>query len=329
MARRKFAMTEVETVRGPIDVDQLGATLMHEHLYVKNPELEQNYPSSEWDEDAMLQKGRDGLEALYDKDIHTVVDLTVLGLGRFIPRIQKLAADVRTNIVVATGYYTAKDLPAFFQARGPGRRIDMPEPLETMFLRDIQQGIADTGVKAAIIKVVTDQEGITPDVERVLRSAARAQLATGVPISTHTNVAHYTGRLQQEFFMKEGVPLERVVIGHCGDSTDLDYLKELMDNGSTIGMDRFGIDSMLPEADRIETIVALCEQGYADRLTLSHDAAFFSINTEPSHRAVLEPNWNHANVSDRVLPKLRERGVSDATIDQMMVVNPARVLARG
>ncbi len=324
-------MTEgstVETVRGPIGTDHLGATLMHEHLFVKNPELEQNYPNPEWDEQRLLQIAHDGLEALYDKGIHTVVDLTVMGLGRFIPRIQELAAGIRTNIIVATGYYTAKDLPAYFQVHGPGLRVDVPEPLEAMFLRDIDDGIADTGVKAGIIKVVTDKDGITPDVQRVLRSAARAQLATGVPISTHTNVAFETGRLQQDFFRKEGVDLTDVVIGHSGDSIDLDYLKELMDNGSTIGMDRFGINEMLPEADRINTVVQLCEQGYADRLTLSHDAAFFSINTEPSHRARLEPTWHHANVSDRVLPELRRRGVSDETINQTMVINPARVLAR-
>jgi phosphotriesterase-related protein len=319
-------MSQVETVRGPVDAGQLGATLMHEHLYVKNPELEQDYPNPEWDEAAMVKVAQEGLEALHDKGISTVVDLTVLGLGRFIPRIQQVAAGTRMNIVAATGYYTTKDLPPYFHNHGPGLRIDMPEPLEQMFLHDIQAGIGDTGVKAAVIKVVTDKDGITPDVERVLRSAARAQRATGVPISTHTNVAFRTGLLQQDFFRKEGVDLERVVIGHSGDSTDLDYLKELMDNGSTIGMDRFGIESMLPDADRIDTVARLVGQGYADRLTLSHDAAFYSVNSEPSRRAVLEPHWNHFNVSDRVLPALRERGVSEAAINQMMVVNPARVL---
>jgi len=320
-------MSQVETVRGPVDADQLGATLMHEHIYVKNPELEQDYPDPEWDETGMVKTAQEGLEALYDKGVSTVVDLTVLGLGRFIPRIQQVAAGTRANIIVATGFYTAKDLPAFFHNHGPGLRIDMPEPLERMFLHDIQVGIGDTGVKAAIIKVVTDKEGITPDVGRVLRSAARAQRETGVPISTHTNVAFRTGLMQQEFFREEGVDLERVMIGHSGDSTDLDYLKELMDNGSTIGMDRFGIESMLPDEDRINTVVRLCEQGYAGRMTLSHDAAFFSINSEPSHRAVLEPHWNHFNVSNRVLPALRERGVSEEAIRQMMVANPARVLA--
>jgi phosphotriesterase-related protein len=316
-------MSQVETIRGPVDADALGATLMHEHIFVKNPELEENYPNPEWSEEGAQQKARDGMKLLLEKGIETVVDLTVMGLGRSIPRIQRLAEAVDVNIIVATGYYTAKDLPAYFQTHGPGRRVDVPEPLDAMFLTDIQKGIADTGVKAAIIKVVTDEFGITPDVERVLRSAAHAQLETGVPISTHTNAAMQTGRLQQEFFRKQSVDLERVIIGHSGDTTDLDYLKELMDNGSTLGMDRFGIDSLLSEQDRIATVVALCEQGYAEKITLSHDAGFFSINTEPSHRP---PEWTHFTVSDRILPALRERGVSDDTIEQIMVRNPARLL---
>lgn len=316
-------MSQVETVRGPVDADALGATLMHEHIFVKNPELEENYPNPEWGEERAQQVARDGMKLLLEKGIRTIVDLTVMGLGRSIPRIQRLAEAVDVNIVVATGYYTAKDLPAYFHNHGPGRRVDVPEPLDWMFLKDIQEGIADTGVKAAILKVVTDEPGITPDVERVLRSAAHAQLETGVPISTHTNAAMQTGRLQQEFFRKEGVDLERVIIGHSGDTTDLDYLKELMDNGSTLGLDRFGLNALLAEEERIATVVKLCELGYAEKITLSHDAGFFSINSEPSHRP---PEWTHFGVSDRILPALRERGVSDDTIEQIMVRNPARIL---
>jgi phosphotriesterase-related protein len=316
-------MSSVETVRGPVDASALGATLMHEHIFVKNPELEENYPNAQWDEQALMKVAHDGLQRLYSKGISTIVDLTVMGLGRSIPRIQKLAATVDVNIVVATGFYTAKDLPTYFQVHGPGLHVDIPEPLETMFLQDIQHGIADTGVKAALIKVVTDEPGVTHDVERVLRSAARAQMETGVLISTHTNAALQTGRLQQEYFKRQGVNLERVIIGHSGDTTDIDYLQELIDNGSTLGLDRFGVNARLPEADRIETVIKLIDLGYADRITLSHDAGYFSINTEPSYRPV---EWNHEVVSDRVLPALRARSVSEDTITQIMVTNPARLL---
>lgn len=319
-------MTQVPTVRGPVDASALGATLMHEHVFVRNPELEANYPFPEWDEEAMLATARAGLTELAGKGIATFVDLTVLGLGRYVPRIQRLAEGLPMNIVVATGYYTAKDLPPYFHTHGPGRRIDMPDPLEAMFLRDLTEGIGDTGVKAGVIKVVTDEFGITPDVERVLRAAARAHLETGALISTHTNVAYETGRLQQDFFREQGVDPGRVVIGHSGDSTDLDYLRGLMDNGSTLGMDRFGSVAYLPDDDRVATIVTLCEQGYADRMTLSHDAGFYSVNTEPSFRAKNTPDWHHAHISDNILPELRRRGVTEEQITQMMVTNPARLL---
>ena len=320
-------MTMIETVRGPIPIEDIGVTLTHEHIFTKNPELEQSYPHPEWNEDAAMKTAIDGLNALSAKGIETIVDLTVPGLGRFIPRIQAVAAAVDLNIVVATGFYTFKDLPTFFQTTGPGRMVERDEPLEEFFIRDITVGVGGTGVKAAMIKVATDEFGITTDVERVMRSAAIAHLETGVTITTHTHVAHYTGRDQQNFFRENGVPLENVVIGHCGDSTDITYLRELLDNGSTLGLDRFGMEQVLNDDLRVDTLVELIELGYAEQLTLSHDAGFFSINTPPSWRTKNAPNWHHANISDRILPKIRKRGVAEETIHQIMVTNPARILA--
>ena len=324
-------MSTINTVRGPIDSSELGTTLMHEHLYAHNPELEQNLPHPEWDEAAMLEKARKSLTSLHeDKGIDTFVDLTVLGLGRDVPTVQRLAEEVPLNIVVATGYYTAKDLPTYFHTHAPdglvGRTLDGPDVLEKMFVDDIVTGIPRTDVKAGIIKIVTDEHGITPDLDRVYRAAARAQAETGVPISTHTNVAHANGRDQQKWFTANGVDLERTVIGHSGDSTDLDYLKELMDNGSFIGMDRFGMEFVLDDESRVDTLTKLLEQGYAERITISHDAGFFSINTPPSWRAEHTPNWHHHRISDYVLPELRKRGVTEDQINQMMVVNPVQVL---
>ncbi|MEA9984188.1 phosphotriesterase-related protein [Subtercola sp. RTI3] len=320
-------MTTIETVRGPIAVEDIGVTLTHEHIFTKNPEIEQNWPDPEWEgEEPMIQKAVDALTALKAKGIDTMVDLTVPGLGRYIPRIQQVAARVDLNIVVATGFYTFKDLPSFFQTHGPGLMVDGPELMTEFFVRDITEGIGDSGVKAVFIKIATDEFGITPGVERVMNAAAEAHKATGATISTHTHVEHFTGRLQQEFFRKAGVPLENVLIGHCGDSTDLDYLKELMDNGSTIGLDRFGMEQVLHDDRRIEMLVQLIELGYAEKITLSHDAGIFSINTPPSWRSRVSPNWHHAHISDNILPAIRERGVSEESIRQIMVTNAARVL---
>ncbi|MFR9805100.1 hypothetical protein ACL02T_22850 [Pseudonocardia sp. RS010] len=180
--------------------------------------------------------------------------------------------------------------------------------LDDRFLEGVVTGIPRTdGVEAGIIKIVTDEHGITPDLDRVYRAAARAQAETGVPISTHTNVGFANGRDQQKWFTAHGVDLERTVIGHSGDSTDLDYLKELMDNGSFIGMDRFGMEFVLDDESRVDTLATLLEQGYAEKITISHDAGFFSVNTPPSWRAKHTPNWHHHRISDYVLPELHPR----------------------
>jgi phosphotriesterase-related protein len=300
---------------------------MHEHIFILNPELLNNYPHSEWNEDVQVSRAQARLAELADRGISTIVDLTVMGLGRSIPLIQRVAAESVINIVAATGYYTKRDLPAYFQTHGPGLRVDGPDPLIEMFRTDIVDGIAGTKVKAGIIKVSSDLAGITPDIERVLRAAAVVHQDTNVAISTHSSVENFSGRAQQTFFASNGVDLRRVVIGHCGDTTDIDYLMELMDNGSTVGLDRFGMESLLPEDKRVDTLVRLCELGYADRIVLSHDASVFSLNTEPSFREAHTPTWVYTNVTDRVLPRLRERGVGEGAIAQMLTGNPARILA--
>ena len=133
-------------------------------------------------------------------------------------------------------------------------------------------------------------------------------------------------------FREEGVDLQRVVIGHSGDSTDLDYLIELMDAGSVLGMDRFGIDAILDFESRVATVASLCERGYADRMVLSHDAACFIDFFDPDLTATREaimPNWHYTHIHDDVLPALLAKGVTQAQIDQMLVTNPRRVLSGG
>jgi phosphotriesterase-related protein len=321
-------MSYVETVRGRIDPQALGITLMHEHLITMDTELELNYPNPEWDEERVFVEARAGLTRLRELGVRTLVDVTVLGLGRDIQRIERLLEGVEMNVVVATGYYTFNVLPPYFSSHGIGRLIDDGvDPLERMFTRDITEGIAGTAVRAGVIKVASDADGITADVERVLTAACHVHADTGVPITTHTRAANRGGLAQQQLFEREGADLQRVIIGHCGDSDDLDYLRALMDKGSTIGMDRFGMDHLLPFERRIETIVTLCAEGYADRMIISHDAGYYSTNIELSVRKVWEPTWENTLVSLTVLPRLRERGVSDAQIDQMMQTNPARLLA--
>ncbi len=158
--------------------------------------------------------------------------------------------------------------------------------------------------------------------------AARLHRATGVPISTHTSVAHRTGPPQQDVFEEEGVDLSRVVIGHCGDSTDLEYLESILGRGSTIGMDRFGLDLLLPTKERVATIAELCRRGWTEQMVLSHDACCH-IDWYPKQVvAEMAPNWNFRHIPDVVIPALRAAGVSDAQVRTLTVENPRRIFER-
>jgi len=321
-------MAEIQTVRGPIASTQLGVTLMHEHVFVIDTDVFLNYPEEWGDEESRIADAVRRMNELKSRGVDTIVDLTVLGLGRYIPRIQRIAEQTRLNIIVATGIYTYCDLPHYFQHRGPGTMLGGPELIADMFVRDIEQGIADTGVKAGILKCATDAPGLTPGVERILRATAQAHRRTGVPISTHTHARKRVGLDQQRVFREEGVDLSRVVIGHSGDTTDLEYLEELIANGSYIGMDRFGIDSLLPFEDRVKTVAQMCERGHADKMVLSHDASCFMHWLPEGLVPTVLPRWHYLHIHNDVIPALKGMGVTDEQLDIMLVENPRKIFER-
>jgi phosphotriesterase-related protein len=317
----------VNTASGAIDLSELGVTLMHEHVFIMTTEIMENYPEG-WGDGAKREADAiRRLNELKSRGVDTIVDLTVIGLGRYIPRIARIAAATELNIVVATGLYTYNDIPMYFHYRGPGGALGGPEIMTDMFVRDIEHGIADTGVKAAILKCATDEPGLTPGVERVLRAVAQAHRQTGVPISTHTHAATRRGLEQQRIFAEEGVDLSRVVIGHSGDTTDIAYLEELIAEGSYLGMDRFGVDAFLGFEDRVNTVATMCERGHADKMVLSHDASCYFDALPEATLPVALPNWHYLHIHDDVLPALRQRGVTDEQLTTMLVDNPRRIFS--
>jgi phosphotriesterase-related protein len=321
-------MTTVESVRGPVELGDLGPTLMHEHVFVLSTEHVQNYGhGSWWDEEARVADAIARLNALHAKGIRTIVDPTVWGLGRYIPRIQRIAEQTPVTIIVATGLYVYQELPQQFAYRGPGLLMDIPDPLVTDFVQDLTAGIADTGVKAAFLKCCVETAEITPGVERIVRAVARAHVETGAPITVHTSGPEQSGRTAVKIFREEGVDLGKVMIGHAGDSNDLDYLTELADTGVLLGMDRFGLDVFNPGPERIKTVAAMAARGYAPSMVLAHDANCFIDYFGAAHdqaRAAFAPNWHYEHISDDVLPALREAGVTQEQLDTMMIENPVR-----
>lgn len=314
-----------ETLRGP--VADLGATLMHEHVFGLSPEILWNWPDipERWDPEERAREAAGKLEALKAEGVDTIVDLTVLGLGRHIPSVQRVAELTSVNIVAATGLYTYDALPPYFANRGPGSLFGGPDRLAEFFVRDITEGIGRTGVKAAMLKCATDRAGMTPGCERVFRAVAEAHLATGAPITTHSHSGTRGGLEQQRLLASLGVDLTRVVIGHAGDSTDLAYLEELVAGGSYLGMDRFGIDTISPFEDRVAVVAAMCERGHAGRMVLGHDSYCFNDRFDAEVVRRRHPDYHLLHVSRDVLPELRKRGVTEEQIHQMLVDNPRRV----
>ncbi len=313
-------MSTVETVRGPVDVTELGTALMHEHIFVLQPEALQNYGhvwgASYWDEEAGVADAIDKLRAVRGAGIRTLVDPTAPGLGRCIPRIQRVNAEVDLNILVATGVYAFLELPNFLHYRSP-------EAIAELFVREICEGIDDTGVKAAFLKCAVEEHGLVGDIPRILDAVAIAALETGAPVMVHTNASAGTGSTALEALTARGIDPTRIVVAHAGDSNDLDYLRAIADTGAILGLDRFNIPHFNPDADRIRTLLALLAEGYGDRIHLSHDAAcFMDFMVGDPNFADERPDYLH--ISKNVLPVLLEQGVTQAQIDELMVANPRR-----
>ena len=308
-------MATVETALGPVATTELGPTLMHEHIVTRSPGVQENWPHL-WDRDAILAIAERKMTDLHSRGIRTIVDLTTVDLGRDINLIVDVARRSRVKVIVATGVWWMPQ--RYFASHG----ID---EVAELFVRDITRGIGTSGVKAAIIKCATDTAGVTPVIDNVLRACARAQKKTGVPISTHTWAAGRSGEAQQAIFAQEGVDLRRVIIGHSGDSEDLTYLRGLMERGSTIGMDRFGLDNFLPTEKRVEVLARLCAEGYAGKMVLSHDANCWTDMLSEDDKRRTRPRWHYNHISDDILPALRKAGVTDDQIEQMLVKNPRAI----
>lgn len=313
-------MSTVETVRGPVPVANLGRALMHEHIFILEPEALQNYGHvwgpSYWDEEARVGEAIEKLRAVEQAGFDTFVDPTAIGLGRNVRRIARVNAEVDLNIVVATGVYAFLELPNFLRYRST-------EQIAELFVRELREGIDDTGIKAAFLKCAIEEHGLVGDLPRIIEATALAANETGAPVMVHTNGPAKTGLLAIEAFARHGVDLSKLIVAHAGDSNDLGYLRELARSGAILGYDRFNIPHFNPDEKRIETLLVLLEEGYAGQVTLSHDAAcFIDFFTGDEKFAGEEPDYLW--ISRKILPRLLEEGVSQADIDTMLVDVPAR-----
>jgi phosphotriesterase-related protein len=317
-------MPYVPTTAGDIDTEDLGVVFMHEHVFVRTEAFQWGWPGfGGWDPEAEVAAAHERLSQLQRSGVDTILDMTVPGLGRDPALVARAAEGTGLKVMFATGFYTYDSLPPLFGLRGPGKAFDGDDRLlESLFEADLTVGIGDTGYRAAVLKIVTDEPGMTPDVERLANAVASVHLRTGAPICTHAHAPTKRGLEQQRVLQARGVDLGRVMIGHSNESADLDYLTQIIDNGSYLGWDRCGLPVAVPLDAQIDTLAALCERGCANRIMLSHDkSSFFDWFSNAEVDPVL-PDWRYTYIHDTVLPGLRDRGVTDDQIEQMLMRNP-------
>lgn len=322
-------MPHVPTTTGDIDVDDLGVVFMHEHVFIRTESLHWGWPGfGGWDTETEVATARDHLRKLAQAGVGAILDMTIPGLGRDPALVARAVEGTGLKVMFATGFYTYDRLPLPFRLRGPGKILDGDERLlESMFERDLTVGIGDTGLRAAVLKLVTDEEGLTDDVQRLALAVASVHGRTGAPICTHAHAPSRRGLDQQRLLAAHGVDLNRVMIGHSNESTDYGYLEELIAAGSYLGWDRCGLQVTVPLQTQLDTLAGLCERGYADRIMLAHDKSSFMDWFTAAESDFGLPDWHFTYIHDGVLPGLRERGVSDDQIDQMLRLNPRAFFA--
>ena len=321
-------MTRIPIIGGEIEASRMGRTLMHEHVFVRTPDLQEAWPGfMGFDEERALADAREKLTAIKASGVDTIVDMTAPGLGRQVKRVARAAEGTGLQIIVVTGYYTYTDLPFPMKYNGPGRFFNNdPDDafLVDLFVRDIEEGIEGTDIRAGVVKCCTDEPGVTPDIERLIRAVARTHLKTDVPIMTHTHAKSKRGLDQQRILAEEGVDLTRVLIGHSNETSDLEYLTAMMDAGSYLGFDRCGLKVDHPLEDQQETLVELCQRGYAGQIVLSQDRHCTSDWFPEEGVVAMLPEWHHGFVQQSLIPGLLENGVTEEQIELMMNENPRR-----
>jgi len=308
------SMTNINTVLGPLDTNQLGVTLMHEHIMCALPGINRDYPEILGDKylDIIVTE----LSNTKKGGTDTIIDATTFDLGRDVYLLTEASRRSGVNIITCTGWYSD---PLFLTG------IVTIDQFARLFIREIREGINGTNIKAGILKAAANSDGMKPGREVILRAVARAHLQTGAPILLHSSAPEQIGRQQIVVLREEGVNLNRVKIDHCLDTDDQEYLIWLLEQGCFVGMDPFPGVSGNPEK-RIRMIKDLIDCGWKHRLLLSQDRIIVLAHTHIPFEVKLEVDrknpYGLLYIKEVVIPKLKEMGIEEKVIKMLCIDNP-------
>jgi phosphotriesterase-related protein len=320
-------MEWVNTVTGRARPEDFGTTLVHEHLLIGFPGWQMDALAPRYRRAEALARGVDRMQELRGFGVATFLDPCPIDLGRDVEFMAEVASRSGMRIVCTTGAYKEDEgLTYTFRA--------LPvEEIEAIYVKELTEGIGETGIRAGLVKVATGRGTISEYEKKLLVAGGRAAAAVGCPVITHTDQASL-GLEQIALLTAQGVPAHRILVGHSDGRDDHDYHRALADRGAYVGFDRFGIEVLISDDKRIESVGKMVDAGYARSLCLSHDAtcaawlgrpvfAGHYVTTAEAIAASM-PSWESTHLFKRILPRLRERGVTEADLQTILVDNPRR-----
>ena len=313
---------QINTTAGTTTPDKLGRTLVHEHVLA-------GYPG--WFMDTRLPPFRradaisrvvDSFQQLHAYGVRTVIDPCPTDLGRDVAFVAEVSQRSGITLICTTGVYTeAFGIPYTF-------RYLETAAIEEIYIREIEDGIGSTGIKAGLIKIATGDGAVSDYERRMLTAATRAARATGVPLISHTENCS-CGHDQIDIVTGEGVAANRLLVGHCDGRDDHPYQASLAARGAYVGFDRFGLEVFNSDENRMRNLRQMIDAGYRDQVMVSQDKVNCWLGNIPGvgsadDIAKIVPNWTMTHLFERIFPRLLEMGVSQGDIDAILVENPRR-----
>lgn len=335
----------VRTVLGDIPANQIGVTLVHEHLWMDATPILSFHGHENGNHDAVFDHviaaecrwtpgAHIGNYQLTDmpailadvvgakaNGVSTIVDVTPIDMGRSPQRLKEVSVQSGVHVVMGTGYY----LHAAHQAHLPSDRAE-----DAVFERIVSEHVNGVdGIHPGIIGEIGTGNPPHDSELAVLRGAARAAAATGLALSIHVHPWGYTGNAILASLNLASLDPRRVILGHMNTAIDRpQYVHDLLESGVTVGFDLFGFDHSLLQVghyppsdwDVAKFVAGLLDAGYADRIVLSQDVG---VRTRLSAFG----GWGYAHLTQHVVPMLHTFGVDDAVLSQMLVTNCENILA--
>lgn len=312
----------VNTVQGKLALGDLGRTLIHEHVLIGFPGWFMDARQPAFKRAEALDQVVDAFQQLHGYGVRTVLDPCPMDLGRDVEFCAEVSQRSGVNLICTTGVYAeAMGIPYTL------RNLET-EAIVDIFVKEIEDGIAASGIKAGAIKIATGEGHVTDYEKKMITASARAAKLTGVPLISHTENCS-CGHHQIDIVTGEGLAASRLIVGHSDGRDDHPYQKALAERGAYVGFDRFGLEMMIADEIRMKNLQQLAQSGHRDRIMVSHDSVNCWLGGLPDgltddYLKQVAPNWKMTHLFETIFPELKRMGMSEADLDAIIVDNPRR-----